>query len=184
MEHVNSLPVTSPAQTLFDLGSLLSDSALAKSANEAFVVTDLTNTELRAVQLANSRRKGSAAFATLLARIDPEAESAESGLEIRLHAFLRSRGFPPWESNVPLRIGTELIRPDALYRSQRVIIEADGRDPHLAPLRFESDRRRDRRCRVEGWEPVRVTSRDLGLGANELDADLRRLLGLEPRRRA
>jgi len=178
VERVNNLPLTSPAQTLFDLASLLSEAKLAKTANEAFVVTDLTIAQLHAVKHANARRRGSTAFATLLARIDPEAENADSPLELRLYDFLRARGFPDWESNVTLRIGNELIRPDVLWRSERVIVEADGRDPHLAPLNFDRDRRRDRRCRVEGWEPVRVASHDLGPGADELDADLRRLLGL------
>ena len=70
-----------------------------------------------------------------------------------------------------------MIEPDVLWRAERVIVEADGRDPHLAPLSFASDRRRDRRVRVEGWTPVRVTSEDLGQGADELDRDLRSLLG-------
>ena len=101
-----------------------------------------------------------------------------SPLEIRLNAFLRARGFPPWESNALLRVGGETIRPDVLWREQRVIVEADGRDPHLSPLTFDSDRRRDRRLRVEGWQPVRVTSRDLSRRPDELDADLRALLRL------
>ena len=75
---------------------------------------------------------------------------------------------------------TRLIEPDVLWRAQRVIVEADGRDPHLAPLTFASDRRRDRRVRVEGWVPVRVTSEDLDKGADELERDLRSLLGAPP----
>ncbi len=58
-----------------------------------------------------------------------------------------------------------------------MIVEADGRDPHLAPLTFDADRRRDRRLRVEGWEPVRVTSRDLDRRPDELESDLWALLG-------
>jgi very-short-patch-repair endonuclease len=114
----------------------------------------------------------------MLARIDPDDRLIRSPLEARLNAFLRDRGFPPWESNARIRIGGETIEPDVLWRPQRVVVEADGRDPHLAPLTFASDRRWDRRLRVEGWEPVRVTTVDLADRPDELDADLRALLGL------
>jgi hypothetical protein len=175
--RVQSLPLTSPSQTIFDLAGLLNADRLAKAANDAFVKQLVTVADLRQAQARNVNRRGAVAFTALLAILDPEGHRVESPLEARLNAFLRARGFPPWESNVAIQIGTETIRPDVLWRPQRVLVEADGRDPHLAPLTFASDRRRDRRCRVEGWEPVRVTSADLGAGANELDADLRSLLG-------
>lgn len=82
-----------------------------------------------------------------------------------------------------IRVGGETIEADVLGRPRRVVVEADGRDAHLAPLTFASDRRRDRRLRAEGWEPVRITSVDRGDRPDELDADLRVVLGLEPPRR-
>lgn len=180
VSHLGNLPLTSPSQTLFDLATLLSAKRLAASANEAFVLQLVTIDDLRTTLSRNSSRKGATAFRRLLATLDPEGHRIRSPLETRLNAFLRARGFPPWESNVRLRVGNDVIEPDVLWRAHRVIVEADGRDPHLAPLTFASDRRRDRRLRVEGWDPVRVTSRDLGPGADELDHDLRALLGLAP----
>lgn len=174
--RLNGFPLTSPSQTLFDLAAMLGAGALAKVANEAFVQRLVTIDDLHATLGRNRGRKGSSGFRRMLARIDPEGQAIRSPLEARLNAFLRDRGFPPWESNCRLRIGDEWIEPDVLWRRQRVVLEADGRDPHLAPLRFDADRRRDRRLRVEGWEPVRVTSADLDLRPDELDADLRALL--------
>lgn len=172
----HGLPFTSPSQTLFDLTTMLGLDSLLKAANEAFVLQLVSFHQLRATRARNARRKGSASFEKLLRRLDPSGHRVRSPLEVRLHSFLRSRGFPPWESNVTLDVGDEKIRPDVLWREQRVVIEADGRDPHLAPLTFVSDRRRDRRLRVHGWESVRVTSPDLAEGADELEADLRTLL--------
>ena len=111
-----------------------------------------------------------------MTRIDPEGRPIRSPLEARLNRFLRARGLPPWEQNATLWIAGERIKPDVLWRPQRVIVEADGRDPHLAPLTFDSDRRRDRRLRVEGWQPVRVTSADLDTRPEELESDLHALL--------
>lgn len=178
--RLGSLPLTSPAQTIFDLATLLKPERLAKAANEAFVLQLVTTDGLHDTLIRNANRRGATAFRNLLATLDPEGRRVRSDLEVRLHAFLRARGFPPWESNVPLRIGNDLIEPDVLWRRQRVIVEADGRDPHLAPLTFDSDRRKDRRLAAEGWQAVRVTSRDLGPGADELEADLWAILGDEP----
>ena len=94
----------------------------------------------------------------------------------RLNVFLRKRGFPPWKSNVRMRVGEDVIEPDVLWRKQRVIVEADGRDPHLAPLALASDPRRDRRLSAEGWRPVRVTSSDLDERPDEFEQGLWTLL--------
>ena len=182
VRYRDGLPITSPAQTLFDLATMLGARPLAEAANEAFVLQLLDLDDLRRVLERNPRRKGSTAFRRLLATLDPEDRRIRSPLEARLSAFLRARRFPPWEQNVRLEIGGETIEPDVLWRHERVVVEADGRDPHLAPLTFASDRRRDRRLRVEGWEPVRVTSEDLDSRPDELDADLRSLLGISPGR--
>ena len=178
LRTLGGLPLTSPSQTLFDLAAVLDHTALARAANEGFVLGILTGDDLRATLACNARRKGAAAFRRLLAELGI-AGRVRSPLEIRLHRFLLARGFPPSESNVRLRIGEEWIEPDILWREQRVIVEADGRGPHLAPLTFASDRRRDRRARVEGWEPVRVTDADLDQRPDELDADLRALLSMQ-----
>ncbi|MEO7196921.1 MAG: type IV toxin-antitoxin system AbiEi family antitoxin domain-containing protein [Solirubrobacterales bacterium] len=176
IRHRHNLPLTSPSQTLFDLSTLLSLNRLTQITNEAFVQRLCTMGDLHNASLTNAGRTGSVRFRELLARLDPEGRRIRSPLEARLNAFLRARGFPPWESNVRLQVGNDVIEPDVLWRRQRVIVEADGRDPHLSPLTFESDRRRDRRLTVEGWHPIRVTSRDLGPGATELERDLRALL--------
>lgn len=178
---IDGRPLTSPPRTLFDLATRLGTQSLARVANEAFVLRLCEIDDLRATLARNERRRGSAAFRHLIAVLDPDGHRIRSQFEARLHAFLRARGFPPWESNVRLQVGEEEIEADVLWRAQRVIVEADGRDPHLAPLTFASDRRRDRRLRVEGWEPVRVTSHDLSDRPGELESDLRSLLAL-PRR--
>jgi hypothetical protein len=174
---IDGLRVTTPAQTVFDLATALGADALARATNEAFVLGIVTEKELRATLSRNARRKGCAAFRRLLERLGI-AGPVRSPLEIRLHQFLRARGFPPWESNARLRIGDEWIVPDILWRDQGVFVEADGRGPHSAPLNFASDRRRDRRARVEGWKPVRVTDPDLELRPDELESDLWALLGM------
>ena len=170
------LPIASAAQTIFDLTTTLGLDSLAKVANQGFVERVLTIEALREVGRLNAGRKGARAFRRLLDRLDPQGRRVRSPLEVRVSDFLRARDLPDWEQNVRIRIGDDVVEPDFLWRSQRVYVEADGRDPHLAPLTFDADRRKDRRARVEGWMPVRVTWADLDR-LDELERDLRALLG-------
>jgi very-short-patch-repair endonuclease len=58
------------------------------------------------------------------------------------------------------------------------VVELDGRDGHARELAFEDDRERDRALAAAGWRPVRVTSAHLRSGAEALERDLRRILGV------
>lgn len=173
----HGLPIASAAQTIFDLTTTLGLESLGEIANQGFVERVLKIEALREVARLNAGRKGSSRFRRLLDRLDPQGRRVRSPLEVRVGDFLRERGFPDWEQNARIRIGDDVIEPDFLWRSRRVYVEADGRDPHLAPLTFDSDRRKDRRGRVEGWMPVRVTWDDMDLRRDELEQDLRALLG-------
>jgi very-short-patch-repair endonuclease/predicted transcriptional regulator of viral defense system len=175
------IPVTSPSRTLFDLAAMVGFRTLERAANQAFVLRLVAIEELTAAGERHRRRKGSTAFARLLGVLDPDGRMIRSPLEGRLNAFLHARRFPPWETNQRLRIGADLIEPDVLWRDRRVIVEADGRDPHLAPLTFTADRRRDRRLSARGWRPVRITTSDLEARPDELEADLRAILESAPR---
>lgn len=178
---VSGIPVTSPARTLFDLASTVSTRTLERCANQAFVLRLVTIEELAATAERHRRQKGAPAFARLLATLGEDGRILRSPLEDRLDLFLRCRQFPPYETNQRLRVGADVIEPDVLWRLQRVIVEADGRDPHLSPLTFASDRRRDRRLSARGWKPVRVTTQDLVSRPDELEADLRAILESAPR---
>ncbi len=176
IRRLGGLPITSPAQTIFDLATMLGDDSLAQVANQGFVEDILTIDALRMALVHNVGRKGSKRFRRVLDRLDLEGRRVRSPLEVAVGEFLRERDFPPWEQNARLVIAGEVVEPDFLWREQRVILEADGRDPHLAPLTFDSDRRKDRRARAAGWQPVRATWADLDR-LDELEQDLRALLG-------
>jgi very-short-patch-repair endonuclease len=56
------------------------------------------------------------------------------------------------------------------------LIELDGRGAHDTARPFESDRLKDRRLRVAGWQPIRVTWRQLHRDERGLAGDLAALL--------
>ncbi len=75
----------------------------------------------------------------------------------------RAAGVAPPELNVFVDPGDgePSIRPDFVWRAQRVCVEADGFGVHKTRRAFEDDRRRDQRLIRAGWRPVRVTQRQL-----------------------
>ena len=101
-----------------------------------------------------------------------------SELEERFQAFLLDAGLPSPKTNVRI----EGIEVDCVWPEQRVIVELDGRSTHDTHHAFEEDRARDRRLEAAGWRVIRVTWRQLHDTPAEVEADLRRLLGLRPRR--
>jgi very-short-patch-repair endonuclease len=72
--------------------------------------------------------------------------------------------------------GEPMIRPDFLWRAQRLIVEVDGREFHRTAQRFESDRRRDQRATVAGWRVIRTTHNQISRRPAELHATVAALL--------
>lgn len=131
---------------------------------------------LRVVLEANRGRKG-APLLRRLAGIGPDRVRGRvrSHLEARFREFVVAEGLPEPEANVLLNVEGDVYEADFVWRGRRLIVELDGRAAHDNERRFETDRERDRRLAVHGWETIRVTSRQLDRRA-ELRSDLRSLL--------
>lgn len=80
-----------------------------------------------------------------------------------------------------LQVGEDWIEADCVWSDQRVVVELDSWKHHRTKAAFRRDRARDRRLRVAGWEPIRVTSWDLDEDSERLQKDL---LALTSARRA
>ena len=90
-------------------------------------------------------------------------------------------------SRYPGRRGTAALRAilHAEINGERVTrSELDGFAFHSTRAAFRRDRRRDRRLRLAGWVPVRVTWWDLDQAPDQLEAELAALLALTTARRA
>jgi very-short-patch-repair endonuclease len=70
---------------------------------------------------------------------------------------------------------------DCAWPEARLIVELDGRTTHDTADAFEADRARDRRLEAAGWRVIRITWRQLRDTTAEVEADLRRLLGVDAR---
>ncbi len=144
-----SLLVTSPARTLLDRATVLSDRQLERELDEALVRRLTSRTAIGELLERCPRRPGTRRLHEL---IDPERYTtftrAES--EERMLALLRRGGLPMPESNVRM----ESIEVDFLWRDERVIVEVDGWASHGTHAAFERDRRRDARLENDGWRVI------------------------------
>ncbi len=155
----NSIPVTTPTQTLIDLSSVLPRPALeaALEAAERLRLLDLGALPPRLQRLAGA--------------IDTDVRSP---LEARFLALCRENGLPrPLVNTV-----VEGYEVDFCWPGHRVIVETDGHRHHGTRAAFERDRERDAALTAAGWRVVRVTHRRLATRPREVAALLERLLSV------
>lgn len=157
---VNRIPCTTPARTIVDLADVLPARRLERvlDAAEAERLLDLN---ALGDQLARNsgRNRAIGALRRTLEQHRVGSTATWNELEERFLALARSIGLPdpevqPW---LLLGDGEPAIRPDFLWREQRVIVETDGHKHHRTRRAFETDRRRDQRAAAAGFQTLRVT---------------------------
>lgn len=182
--RVQGIPVTTAARTLLDLAAVLDHHDLRRAVEQAQALRLGDVTSLDALLSRYPGRRGTAALKAILhAEINGERVT-RSELEERFLAFARDRGLPAPATNVGLALNDGWIEADCVWREARVVVELDGFAFHSTRAAFRRDRRRDRRLRLAGWEPVRVTWWDLDQAPDQLEAELAALLALTTARRA
>jgi hypothetical protein len=178
VKPVHGIPCTTPSRTILDLAGVLQRRRLERlldqaEAEELFDLAGLMD------QLTHNA--GYARAAVALRRVLDEhrvgSTATDTELEELFLALSREIGLPDPEiqSWLDLGDGEQMIRPDFLWRAQRVIVETDG-EHHRNRRRFEEDRRRDQRARAAGFETVRVTKRQLRTEPGRLGRTVRTIL--------
>jgi Transcriptional regulator, AbiEi antitoxin/Protein of unknown function (DUF559) len=175
----HGIPVTSLARTLLDVASAVSVPAMETAIREAEYRHRFLPGTLAATLIDHRGQRGARTAWLALESIGfgPQGR-VRSGLETRFAALVVRSHLPPPELNVLLDVGGKIIEADCLWRSQRLIVELDGRAAHGTHSAFEKDRERDRRIQVAGWRVVRVTSPQLA-NPQRLIQDLHALLQAE-----
>jgi len=152
------IPVTTPARTLFDLASVVSEQHLKAAFEEAEVRRLTSPVSLDVLLERHPGRRGTTAVRRVL---DNHREHGRpvpaSVLERRLLALLDAHGLPRPSVNRRSRVG----EVDATWPEHRLIVECDGFATHGTRRAFEDDRARDRELVVAGWRVVRLTWRQL-----------------------
>lgn len=92
-----------------------------------------------------------------------------------LHICLQL-GLPQPEVNVSLKVDGRTLKPDFLWREQRLIFEADSRRFHDTDTAFVDDRRREQCLQVAGWRVSRFAWEQVEFEPHALAKTVRRLL--------
>jgi very-short-patch-repair endonuclease len=153
---VLGIPATTPARTVFDLAAVVGardlEQALARAAREGLATLE----DVRSLMQGRPRRRGAPVLRVLLAQPGGPAMT-KSKAEDRFLELIAKGQLPRPETNVDVG-GYEV---DALWRTERLVVEVDGFAFHASRERFENDRRRDARLTALGYQVMRVTWRQM-----------------------
>ncbi|MEK6228197.1 MAG: type IV toxin-antitoxin system AbiEi family antitoxin domain-containing protein [Actinomycetota bacterium] len=174
--HVTSrdrIPVTTVPRTLLDLAAVEPRRTLERALDEAERLRLLDLRGLQAI-LGDSRgRRGTTTLLSVLQEHTAGSTLTRSELEERFLALCREHGLPPPRVNAWVAMGEGGIEADFLWPSRSLIVEVDGFASHATRKAFESDRRRDRRVRLAGYQPLRFTWREVTETPAAVAAELR-----------
>jgi predicted transcriptional regulator of viral defense system len=146
----DGIRVTSPARTLLDCAPYLSDRRLARAVNAARQSRNLRLTELADVIERFPAHRGARRLGVLL---DARGGPTRSEWEDAFPAFCRRFGLP--EPVMAARVAGYEV--DALFPSEKVIVELDSWGFHSSRESFESDRERDASTLAASHVTVRLT---------------------------
>jgi hypothetical protein len=103
-----------------------------------------------------------------------DTDRTRSDLEVTFLALFASHEIPPPEVNP--KLGRYEV--DFLWRSQRLVVEADTFTYHRGSAAFEDDHQRDLELRQQGFAVLRFTDRQLETEPERIVADISRELAL------
>lgn len=159
---VARIPTTSAARALFDLSSQFDDSELGKALDDGLRrgVISLWSMQRLATRLPGMApgRSPKRIERLLIARI-PGYDPGGSELEVRVVRVLQAGGLPLPIAQHLVRIRGRRYVLDFAYLEAKVAIEVDGFDHHRTRTAFDGDRSRQNLLVLDGWMPLRFTSR-------------------------
>ena len=184
--HITSIgpiPVTDPARTLLDLGSVLSWEIVDQGLDDALRrgLTTLPRLWRRLRAEAERGRSGAGVLRGLLAVRDPASAPPESVLEARLALLLRRSGLPAPVAQYEIREARRRVaRLDFAWPDHMVALEADGYRYHSGRAAWQRDLTRRNALTGRGWRVLHVTWEDLARHPERVAAAIRNALRSAP----
>ncbi len=173
---IGPIPVTKPARTLVDLGSVVRPWLVSCTLEEWLRDGHVTVPEVRAM-LDRVARKGRSGVGVLRRILDERGLGVsvpDSLAEAKLADALRAVGAPPPVHHHLIRIGLDTFEVDFAYPFERLVIEVDGFAPHTTPAAFEEDRRRQNLLEEDGHMVLRYSAARVMRRAHVIAADIER----------
>lgn len=152
---LDGIPLTTAARTLYDLAGSVDGRALERALAEALALRLTTLPKVREVLKRHRGRRGARSLAAVIG--SGRSALTRSEAERRFLDLVREAKLDEPEVNVSVA-GYEV---DVVWRTERLVVEIDGRAFHASPAAFERDRLRDAALAAAGYRVVRVTWRQM-----------------------
>mgnify|MGYP002398254631 CR=1 FL=1 len=162
-----AIPVTTPARTLLDLGTMLSHDQLVSAVSRAGKEDLVSQASLRSTLSRCSSLHGAIALSRVLARED--FVFTESELQRRFVGLARRAGLAqPLVEHILNGVEVDFFWPEL-----GLVVEADGLQWHRTPGQQVKDRQRDQAHARSGLTPLRFTHWQVKHEPEEVIATLR-----------
>lgn len=155
------IPVTTPARTLIDLASCVSDELLEQGLDDA-LRRGLVTAERMVARLEDAgRAQGVGRLRDLVAARAHSRSVPGSPLETRFERLARRAGVPPLVRQYHVTDGRRRAFLDFAWPDLMLAVEVDGYRFHSGRQKWEDDRARGNMLTLLGWRVIHVTARDL-----------------------
>lgn len=169
---VDGIPCTALARSVLDSAAMLGVRGTERVIEQAEILRVFDLREFgELLRRATGHRGGPVLEAVLLDLREPDW--TDNDYEAAVLALLRASGFPQPICQAPMVLGGQPVRIDFLWPLERVALEADSYEFHGTRSAFERDRRRDQLLRLAGYEPLRITWRQLSRHPEQVEELLR-----------
>lgn len=155
------IPTTTVARTILDCAAELDARAVGRLCAEAELARAFDRAQLERLVRDGTGHHGTRRLRAVLVELEHGESLTESDLEELLLGAFRTAGLPDPEcqAEIPLGDGAH-VRADFLWRSARLVVEADGRRFHDRLQAYRSDRARDLALLRAGYATVRFSDLD------------------------
>ena len=177
--EIDGIPCTSLARTLIDYAELATDRQIERACEQAEILRVYDHKAIATAIARQPTRRGSK---RLLAVVDasragatPTANDVEEAMLAICDRLRAPR--PLVNAWIPFPDGGG-ASPDFLWREPKKIVEVDGYETHGTRTAFQSDRARDRRLKLMGYDTVHFTWHDVMLRPRRTGGELAAFLAL------
>jgi hypothetical protein len=160
---VDGTPVTTPARTALDLASRY---PVDKAVAMIDALARATRLKMADVELLAERHKGRRGIGRARRALELVDAGAESPRETWLRLLLIRAGFPPPQTQIPVRdqYGQLVAVLDMGWEDKKIAADYEGDHHRTDRRRFNHDIRRAEAVAELGWIDVRVTAEDTAGG--------------------
>jgi very-short-patch-repair endonuclease len=172
---LDGLLATKRPRTIFDLLRTLDRQQASELLDRALQQRWIGLDELVSRVRAHSGRLGAPQLVTLVGQAAAGAHSTAERLAV---ALLRRARITGWAANSDIcdSAGRRIAVGDLVFRTQRLVVEIDGRAHHVSAEQFQRDRARQNQLVAAGWTVLRFTWADLTQRPDQMVAVVRRLV--------